>query len=71
MDQAVYNPAASSLSPDLKGDVSALFSQIGKVVLGIVTLSVSQLTRVDWDFTDGSQDAEPELSVSGSQVCLV
>jgi hypothetical protein len=33
MGQAVYNPAASSLSPDLKGDVSALFSQIGKVVL--------------------------------------
>lgn len=71
MYQVVYSPAASNPSPELGGDVSVLLSQIGKVVLGPLTLSASQLARVDWDFIDGSWEAGPELSVSGSRVCLV
>lgn len=63
MYQVVYNPAASSPSPELR-DISALLSQIGKLVLRTLTLSASQLARVDWDFIDGSWD--PELSVSES-----
>lgn len=65
MYQVVYNSAASSPSPELR-DVSALLSQIGKLVLGTLTLSASQLARVDRGFIDGSWDPGPELSVSES-----
>lgn len=54
MYHVLYNAAAPRPSPDLKDDVSALFSQIGKAVLGTLTVSASQLTRVDQDVIDGS-----------------